>query len=252
MPMDNTRSIPLHIVRTAPVPLYFQLKEIILNKIKNSDWKSGEAIPTEKELELEYGVSRITVRRALADLAAEGYLYSQSGRGTFVLSPKMQTTIDGMGAFFDDLTRQGYKIESKVLSVGHYPVSRKIADMLQIQEGTPLFTFRRLVYADGEPITLSAVYINLPNVTLTIEELESLLSIYPLIESKYGIFLHRAHKTIEVTVTLPEEAELLHTSLKAPSLLVEWLVQDEQERPVIFMKALYRGDRYKHYSIVTR
>lgn len=238
--------------RTIPLPLYYQLKQTILRQVQSGELSPGDVIPTEKELEARFGVSRITVRRALADLVSEGYLHRQSGKGTVVLHPKIQTMSNRLGVFFDELSSQGFHLESKILVVDRLPVPRGVATKLQVPEGTLLFTFRRLVHADGEPTALSAVYLNLgENVILTREELEG-GSIYPLLETKYGISLHRAQKTIEAAPALDTEAQMLGILPNAPVLLAEWLVEDDQGHPVIFMKAVYRGDRYKSYSVVSR
>ncbi len=242
----------LDLNREFPLPLYFQVKQSILRQLESGDLAPGDVLPTEKELEGRYGVSRITVRRALTELASEGYLSRQPGRGTFVCKPKLQPTSDGLGTFFQDLAAQGWKITSEILELGRTPASKGVAQKLGVAEGTWLIAFRRLVYADDEPIAISSVWLNLgEQVVLTREELKT-GSMYPLLEAKYGISIHRAHKTIEATAALKEEAEALHTVPNAPLLLAEWLVVDKKDNPVIFMKALYRGDRYKHYLVVTR
>lgn len=238
--------------RSSPVPLYYQLKRILLRHIQNGDIVPGEALPSEVELQQRYGVSRITVRRALSDLASEGYISRQPGRGTFVLQPKLQDRSEKLGGFADDLVAQGFKVESQILEHGRRPAPRGVARKLGVDEGQSLLYMQRLVYANGEPIALATGYFNLgEEIIFTTEELES-DSIYPLLERKHGIPLRRADRTLEATVALEHEAQMLHVKPNTPLLLAELIVYDGQGRRVAFVKAVYRGDRYKYYSTLTR
>ncbi|MCZ7569751.1 MAG: GntR family transcriptional regulator [Ardenticatenaceae bacterium] len=238
--------------RNSPLPLYYQLKQILLRQIQNNDIPAGEPLPSEKDLQERYDVSRITVRRALSDLTAEGYLSRQAGRGTFVLHPKVQDRSETLGGFIDDLIAQGFSVESRILSYGMRPASRYVADKLGIDEGQPLLYFQKLVDADGEPIALTEAFINVDEgVTFTPEEL-NVHTVYPLLERKCGLILRRANKTLEATLALEDEAALLHVKPGTPMLLAHLIVSDERGQPGAFVKALYRGDRYKAYLTVTR
>jgi GntR family transcriptional regulator len=238
--------------RSSPLPLYYQLKRILLRHIQNEDIIPGQAIPSETELQERYSVSRITVRRALSDLASEGYISRQAGRGTFVLRPKLQDRSETLGGFVADLTARGFKVESQILEYEMQPVPQYVAKKLGVDEGQPVLYFQRLVYADGEPIGLAMAYFNLgEGITFTREELNS-DSIFPLLEHKYNIVLRRADRTVEATLALRNEAELLDTKPNKPILLAEIIVYDQQDQRVGFVKTLYRGDRYKYYHSITR
>jgi GntR family transcriptional regulator len=237
--------------RSSPLPLYYQLKRILLRRIQDGNITPDKAIPSETELQERYGVSRITVRRALSDLASEGYISRQPGRGTFVLRSKLQTPLEKIG-FGDSLVAQGFKVEWQILRYGLQPAPHRVAQKLNVDECQPLLYFQRLVYADDEPIVLAKVYVNIgEEMTFTREEINS-GSVYPLLERKYGVSLRHANRTIEATVALEEEARLLHTKVNMPMLLVESIVYDEQDQPIVFVKALCRGDRYKYYCTPTR
>ena len=247
---DQFRTINT-IDRSSPLPLYYQLKRILLRHIQDGDIVPGATIPTETELQERYGVSRITVRRALSDLASEGYVSRQPGRGTFVLRLKLQDRSEKLGGFGDELVAQGFKVEWQILQHEMQPASHHIAQKLRIHEGQPFLRFQRLTYADGEPITLVTVYLVIgEGMTLTREELNG-DSMYPLLERKYGIALHHGDRTIEATLALEDEARLLHVKANAPMLLIETIVYDERSQPVAFEKVLCRGDRYKYYCTLT-
>lgn len=238
--------------RSSPLPLYYQLRQILLRHILSGDIAPGEPLPTEKELQERHCVSRITVRRALSDLASEGYISRQAGRGTFVLRAKVQDRSEKLGGFVDDLVAQGYEVESQILGHGFRPVPHRVAQKLGVDVGQPVLYLRRLVYADSEPIGLATGYFNVgEEITFTREELNS-SSIFPLLEQKYNIVLRRADKTMEATLALGDEAELLDVKPNTPLLLAELIAYDEQGQRVGFVKSLYRGDRYKYYQSITR
>jgi len=247
---DQVRTINA-IYRSSPLPLYYQLKRILLRQIQDGDIIPDKAIPSETELQERYGVSRITVRRALSDLASEGYISRQPGRGTFVLRSKLQSPSEKLG-FGDSLAAQGFKVEWQILQYELQPAPQRVAQKLHIAEGQPLLYFQRLVYADDEPIMLATVYVKVgEGMILTREEINN-GSVYPLLERKYGVSLSHADRTIEATVALEDEARLLQTKVNMPMLLVESIVYDGQDRPTVFVKALFCGDRYKYYCRPTR
>lgn len=247
---DQVRTITA-IDRSSPLPLYYQLKQILLRRIHNGDIGPGEALLSEKELQERFGVSRITVRRALSDLASEGYISRQAGRGTFVLQTKIEHRSGQPGGFRDDLAAQGFDVESRILQHGMQPAARHVARKLGIDEGQPLLYVKKIVYADNEPIGLVTGYHNLgEGIAFTRQELES-DSIFPLLERKYGISLPRADRTIEATLALEDEARLLQVRPNAPMLLLESLVYNAQGQRVSFLKAVYRGDRYKYRDTIT-
>lgn len=78
--------------RQSPIPLYYQLKEILLDLIKSGELEEGR-LPTEEELCKKYSVSRGTVRKALAELESEGFIVTEPGRGTFLLKPKFEQSL---------------------------------------------------------------------------------------------------------------------------------------------------------------
>lgn len=232
---------------SSPLPLYFQLEQILLRQIENGEITTSDPFPSEKELQEKYGVSRITVRRALSDLTTKGYLSRQSGRRTLITHPKIQTITAKLGGIFDELSKQGFRVHSRVFEMDRRSPPRKAARILGIPETSTVFYFKRLVYVDGEPIALNYFYLNVvPDITFTREELER-GSVFVPLEHRYGIVLRRAKQTIEATMPLEEECQLLGIGANVPVLLVESISCDGQDRPASYGKIVYRGDRYKHY-----
>lgn len=238
--------------RDDPLPLYFQLKQVLLKHIQDGDINPGELLPSEKVLEELYGVSQITVRRALRELALEGHIVRQAGRGSFVRQVKLQDRSAMLGGFVADLVAQGYQVESQILEYRECPATARLAEQLNIEIGKKLLYFKRLVFADSESIAVTQAYFNVgSHVVFTREELRR-DSIFPLLERTYGIVLRRAEKSVEVTVALEDEADVLGVAPNSPLMLTELVVYNEKDTAVGFVKTLYRGDRYKYYITLTR
>ncbi len=238
--------------RNSPLPLYYQLKQILLRRILDENATPGQCIPSEKELEEEYHLSRITVRRALSDLASEGYVTREPGRGTFVRPTKLKESSQTLGGFIDDLKSQGLDVKSRIVKCGWQPIPPIVAEKLG-SVPDEVFYIKRLLLADGEPIALARAYLKVGReVTLTSDELNASPSVYVLLEHKYGIVLRRASKSLEATLIAEADATLLRVRPSVPILRSELIVYDEKDQPAAYVNCVYRGDRYKYYFTVTR
>ena len=100
--------------KNSPIPAYYQIKQIILEKINNSEWKVGQCIASERELSEAYGVSRMTVRQALGELVQEGILLREKGKGTFVCEPKV--TQKDMMSFSEIISKSGKSLKRWCIS----------------------------------------------------------------------------------------------------------------------------------------
>jgi GntR family transcriptional regulator len=248
----NEFGLPTILDRSGPVPLYHQLKQILLHAIQEGHYTPGQVIPGERELEELYGVSQITVRRALNDLATEGYIVRQPGRGSFVRTPKVRLQHNRLGGFFDALREQGFEPESQILQLGRLTPSGRVSKRLCVNPDQPLLYIKRLIYADGEALVLVQAHFHVPDgLPLSREELERESAII-LLEQKCGVSLVRAERTIEATLASDEAASLLQTEPGSPMLLVRLCMYDVENQPVGFSESLYRGDRYKHKDMLLR
>jgi GntR family transcriptional regulator len=201
-----TGELTMTLDRTSPLPLYHQLKQILLQKIQSLDVGSGKPLPSRRDTTM-YGVS-LSPTSSLGELKNEGYVSRQPGRGTFALRPKLQDQSQRLGGFTDDLKAQGYNVSSRILAYAWSAPPAIIAKKLGLGSERWVRHLKRIVFADGEPIGLSQGWFTIPeNVTFSNEELAK-DSIYPLLERKYGIIIRRANKTIEATLALEDEAAL--------------------------------------------
>ncbi|MGQ9667572.1 MAG: GntR family transcriptional regulator [Anaerolineae bacterium] len=234
------------------MPLYHQLCEILMGKLLAGEFKPHEAIPTERDLIEQYGVSRITVRRALEELEEKGFVKRIQGRGTFVQPPRVERTLARLSSFSEELRARGMVPETRLLTFQHQPAPPQIAHALQVQESTPVWHIERLRLANGEIIALNISYVRLPSfIELTEDEIQQEVSLWSLLERK-GIHMSEADKTIEAIVAAPEHARLLKVRKSASLLRVEGVTYASDGTPIEYSLIIARSDRYKYFLHITR
>jgi GntR family transcriptional regulator len=204
----------------------------------------GEAMPPERHLSVELGVARMTLRRAMDDLVAEGYLSRQQGRGTFIAEPKISQPLT-MTSFSEDMRRRGMEPNSRTLSMTVTTAGARIGRRLETSPGERILKVSRLRLADDQPMAIETLHVPASLVPgLTGEDLEG-ASFYELLESRYGIALHAGIQTIEPSVASEEESDVLGVPVLSPVFLFERVARDQDGRVVEFVVSVYRGDRYK-------
>jgi GntR family transcriptional regulator len=224
---------PPEIVRGPGVTLYGQIEDWLAGEIAVGALVPGDRLPTEHDLAEWFGVSRMTLRHALAELARRGLVTRTTGRhgGTFVAAPKLEQDLTTLAGFSEQLRRAGMVAGARVLSALLRPAGPAAAAALQIGEDDEVYEIRRIRLADGRPIVL--------------ERLESRLdgSLYELLEVRYGLRPHRARESLEPVTAGVREAEALEVAEGAPLMLVERTAYARSGEPLEFARDLFRGDR---------
>jgi GntR family transcriptional regulator len=204
----------------------------------------GEAIPSERRLSTDLGVSRLTLRAALDELVRDGYLVRRHGSGTFVSEPKIAQQLT-LTSFSEDMRRRGMVPDSRTISLENVHAGPQVSRALNISPGARVFRICRLRLADGEPMALETLHVPVSLVPgLTAAQLEH-SSFYELLEQRYNIVIASGLQTIEPTVTNDDESELLDVPLHSPAFLFERTSQTATGETVEFVRSIYRGDRYR-------
>jgi GntR family transcriptional regulator len=204
----------------------------------------GAAIPSERQLSANLGVSRLTVRAALDDLVRDGYLVRRRGSGTFVSEPKIAQELT-MTSFTEDMRRRGMKPASKTLSLAVVPAGAQLGRFLHVSPSEPVVVVKRLRLADRETMAIETLHVREALVPgLSGDELEN-HSFYELLRERYGTVIAGGVQTIEPTVTNAEESEALGVPLHSPAFLFERFTRDGEGNVVEFVHSIYRGDRYR-------
>jgi GntR family transcriptional regulator len=211
----------------------------------------GDAIPSERQLTGELGVSRLTVRAALDDLVREGFLERRHGAGTFVSEPKIAQELT-MTSFTEDMQRRGMVPSSKTLELKTVAAGARLGRLLHVSPSEQIVVVTRLRYADRETMAIETLHVSEALVPgLTAKDLEQ-HSFYELLEERFGVVVVGGSQAIEPTVTNEEESAALGVPLHSPAFLFERTTRAADGSIVEYVRSIYRGDRYRLVSDLTR
>jgi GntR family transcriptional regulator len=207
----------------------------------------GEAIPSERQLSADLGVSRLTVRAALDELVRDGHLIRRRGSGTFVSEPKIAQELT-MTSFTDDMRERGLRPASRTLETSVVTAGARLGRLLHVSPSEPVFVAKRLRLADGETMAIEDLHVRQSLIpSLTGRELEE-HSFYELLRDRYEVTPVGGMQTVEPTVTNEEESELLGIPLHSPAFLFERITRGVDGTVIEYVRSIYRGDRYRLVS----
>ncbi|MBE2267589.1 MAG: GntR family transcriptional regulator [Anaerolinea sp.] len=236
----------------SPTPLYEQIKDLLLQGIQKGDYKPGDRIPSERDLSVRFGVSRLTVNKALKELERAGVLIAQVGKGTFISAEIVQQQLEHLTGFTEEMRSRGHSASSRVLSATYIFAPDDAARLLNVLPGTRLIQLQRVRLAEEQPIALETA--NLP-ASLCPDLLDkhdfAHESLYGALRREYGITLTHAEQTIEARPATREEADALGIKVLQPVLSMTRVAYTDGNRPVEYVRSAYRGDRYK-FRVVLR
>jgi GntR family transcriptional regulator len=210
----------------------------------------GMAIPPERQLSVDLGVSRLTLRAALDELEREGYLRRRRGSGTYVQQPKIAQELT-LTSFSEDMRQRGMKPGTRMVSLERRLAGAALGRALQVSPSEKILVVRRLRMADAEPMAIETLHVREELVPgLTPKRLSG--SFYELLRDEYGVQITSGRQAIEPTVTDEEESELLGVPLHSPALLFERTSRNAADEIVEFVRSVYRGDRYRIVTELVR
>lgn len=230
----------------AITPLYVQLMEELETSIRNGVYKPGDKIMTEAEMAREYGVSLITVRKAVGSLMEKGLVVRKQGKGTFVTKPKYSRNMKKLQSFTEMCEQMGVKPGARVLENRLIAADKKVADRLGIEPGSNVVYISRLRLADGEPVQVEKSYFPLKYAFLLEEDLND-GSMFECLKEKAGAKVASSEKMIEVCRATAEEAALMDVKKGDYLLFVKSTAYDENGEPMYAGIQLINGDRFSLY-----
>jgi GntR family transcriptional regulator len=205
--------------------------------------RRGDLLTTDERVQEAFGVSRATARKAIDELVDEGLVERITGKGTFVIEPRLQVPLPAMLSFTEELEHRGMRPGTRVISVGWVTASERVVQALDLEVGMRVLRLERVRYADDQPI-LQTIDV-LPE-RLGIGPGEDFSrSLYKLMESR-GIHLAECQNIIEAAVTDHRLSELLHVKKGVPILALRRTSYDTEGRPVLYEDAACRGDLYRY------
>jgi GntR family transcriptional regulator len=229
------------------VPLYVQLRELVREGIRQGKWGPDEALPTEAELQREHGLSRSTVRQALADLVHDGLLVRHAGRGTFATQPSMVLRMRGLLSFRADLLARGIRPKRRVLVV------ERTVLPVPAQQFAPELGDRDVVHvhevrcADDRPVLVFDHYFPYDLFAFLLDNREAVEdpdgSMHEFATSR-GITYASAIGEVNATLASSHEAELLGLPAQSPVVEIATKTFDPGGRLVEYSRGIIRTDRY--------
>ncbi|MFG2323279.1 GntR family transcriptional regulator [Streptomyces sp. NPDC048568] len=225
-----------------------RVRDAILELVEER--RPGDAIPSERTLCAELGVSRPTLRAAVDELVVAGLLVREHGRGMFVAAEKItQELVSDRRAF--SLPQAAGAWTSRLLEVRTLPAGARVGRKLRMSPAARIHHVARLRLVDGAPMAIEYLHVPADLVSdLTSEELEQ-GDLYAHLAERHDVRVSEAVQSIEPTVVTRAEADLLDVPELSPALLFERLTTDTLGRPVEYVHSLYRGDRYRIVSRLT-
>ena len=230
-----------------PVPFYHQVYLDLRAMIDDGGWQTGHRLPPERELARENGVSMITVRRALDELAREGRLERTRGRGTFVLAPRIDRDLDEPLSFSEEMHRRGLSPTTRLIGSRPEVATELVAAALELEPGSPMLFVERLRVADGDPFLLERAYLPAERFPGLLSSDFEVGSLYQILEERYGVHVSRTRETFEPALLRTREARLLGVKPRTPALLVEGVSFSDEGARVEFSRTFVRGDKTRYY-----
>jgi GntR family transcriptional regulator len=229
-------------------PLWRQIADRLRRSIASGEFRPGDVLPSETEINATFQVSRATARASLERLKHEGLIRRQSGRGSIVLAPKVEQPVNELASFSEDMRRRGLRPSYSTFSAENARTTEEAAKALEIGEGAPAFHIRRLLLADDEPIGMSeswlAPWIFAASRQPTPDELDA-GSLYAWLTQFCGQTIAGARECIEAALADTTMSRRLEVALGSPLLVARRRSLAEDGRPIEYAVMHYRADRYR-------
>lgn len=231
--------------KRSPIPLYYQLVEQLSEQIRAGELQPGQQLPSERELSDRHRISRMTVRQAIVYLVRAGTLKTYHGLGTFVAEPKLTNQASHLLGFTEAIMRRGGTVTSRVLEQAVIQPPPRVVAGLNLHSADRVLKIMRLRLSQGVPLLLETSYLPY-GLCAGLEDADlATHSLYTVLREDYGVVLEHAAQTLEATIANSFEADLFGIERGAPMILLEGVATDRDNRPIEYVKAIYRADRFK-------
>ena len=241
-------SVPVD--RASPVPLYYQVAQLLEHAIETGVLPAGSRLENEVALAERLGLSRPTVRRAIAYLVDQGLVVRKRGIGTQVVHAKVRRPLE-LTSLYDDLRTDGRDPNTRVLALETVSAPDVVAHALGVEEGAPVIFMARLRSAGEEPLAVMHNYIPVDLVAFTAQDLER-AGLYELMRAA-GVRPHMATQTVGARAASAAEARALSERRGSPLLTMQRTTYDDAGRGVEYGDHVYRATAYAfEFVLITR
>ncbi|WLR51655.1 GntR family transcriptional regulator [Bacillus tianshenii] len=228
--------------KESPLPLYYQLKELLKKEIDSGKLKPGEMIPSEREFVEMFEISRPTVRQAINELVNEGVLNRKKGLGTFVAKQKIsQQFLENLTSFQHEMETKGLPYSTRVLGIKTIPSNPTLEDVFGVTYPEYIY-IERLRFVKDTPIVVVSTYIPKALAPGLIDEDLTNASLYQTLQDKYGLEISRATRIMEAVNVTNEDAKRLEVEVGSAIMYFKTTGFLTDDRAFEYTIARYRGD----------
>ena len=230
--------------KSVPIPLYYQLKTLLLEEIKSNAYPVDSMIPTEKEISEMFEISRTTVRQAITELVREGWLYRVKSKGTFVAQRKIQQDfIRRLESFNEQIERTGRRPGTELLALEVVEMPERAAEAFGAAPGEKVVYLHRKRSADDEPLVTVETYLPYPKCAFLMQHNMAKESMYNVLAEREETRICRVSRILEAVAANAQDARLLNIRTGKPVHLFHTVGYNQYDQPIEFSIARYRGDR---------
>ncbi len=237
------------ITKAEIVPLYEQVKRHLMALIEDGSLVPGDKLPSEKELENQFKVSRVTIRRALQELSHEERIVRIPGKGSYVLQPKIEP-LTALTSFSENMRAQGYDPSYREAQIEIVEAEEKVAKFLALGLHDKVVHIRRIMLANGLPMAIQSAYLPYSiyerGPSFFTPEVLTNISMYKVLELELGVRLFKADEWVDASTARAHEARLLEINPGDSILIIERLTYTVDNEPVEYVKLIFPADRYRY------
>jgi GntR family transcriptional regulator len=231
------------------LPLYYQLYDIIVEKIESGIHVENDKLLSERELCEKYDISRATVRRAMVELEKNNYIYKKQGKGVFISSKAFEQDLLKFYSFTEEMKKINKVPSSRVIDFQLTEANEKISKNLKVGYGTDVYKFTRLRLADNNPMMLETTYLPAKRFEGLNKELLNSQAMYDIFRDKYNVTFKKAEETFQATGINIKEAEYLNVKEGSPAILLKRITY-EANTPIEYTVSVARGDKFKFHVML--
>ncbi|MGM0445306.1 MAG: GntR family transcriptional regulator [Bacillota bacterium] len=246
--MNFEQIINEDIDKKSVIPIYYQIAKLFERKIYSGELKPGEKLPPENKIADMFNISRMTVRKALAELIDANMVYSEKGKGTFVAKPKLDNTAFELKNFKEELKNRGLNPKTKLLNVKIIRADKDLALKLNINKGRKCLDFSSIISANNEPLIYESKFIVYSKHKPILENEIQDPSLSNIAMAHGDSFPIMSKKILNVSKANNKHAELLNIKKDAPVFVIEQFLYDSADNAIGWGKSICRGDKFKFTS----
>lgn len=228
--------------RNIGLPAYQRIQGSIRKRIEAGDLRTGEAVPSERDLAKIHKVSLMTARHALASLEREGVVERRRGIGTFVSAPKIH--FNKLMSYTEQMASRNMTAGSKVLFIKIIDNEQEANARLSLSPKSSVLKLERLRHAAGEPFALETCYLSAAQFSGLMSTPLDQESLFGVLERDFHVELGYADEEVDATAADPRTADLLGIPRREPLLRIRQVIFSTNGKAILYVLGFYRSDRH--------